>query len=85
MPQVTIYIRKEDLSKWGAIKDRPAFIHDAIRVQHQSITGSAYHAPAFVPSTKTSFEIHDKLIVCEHGNYRGQCLQKDCKFSRYAK
>lgn len=30
MPKVTIWIRKEDLDNWLAIKNRPEFIHNAL-------------------------------------------------------
>ena len=28
MPKVTIWIKNEDLDKWNAIADRPAWIHE---------------------------------------------------------
>lgn len=42
MPHVNIWIREEDWDFWKEIEDRPSFIHDAIRVQRQSIVGSIY-------------------------------------------
>lgn len=30
MPQVTVYIRKEDIEQWEAIEKKSQFIHDAL-------------------------------------------------------
>jgi hypothetical protein len=30
MPQVTVYIRNEDIEKWRAIEQKAEFIHDAL-------------------------------------------------------
>ena len=34
MPQVTVYIREEDLEKWKAIPKKAEFVHHAINLEH---------------------------------------------------
>lgn len=37
MPQVTVYIREEDLEKWKAIEKKSEFIHNALTSTSETI------------------------------------------------
>lgn len=39
MPQVTVYVRDEDLDKWKAIEHKSQFLHDAI---HGTVYGEGF-------------------------------------------
>ena len=70
MPRVNIYIRKEDDEFWNEIQDKPSFIHDAIRVQRQSLSGSIYtqYPPGDPPKCATCGNYHfeyDKKAMAE--------------------
>lgn len=36
MPQVTVYIREEDIEKWKAIEKKSEFIHKALQVVEET-------------------------------------------------
>jgi len=84
MPQVTVYVREEDLDSWKAISKKSEFIHNAINSNPKII-----FKPEIKPETK--LETFNKLKetigvkLCKvHGlplDGRGRCLQKGCKYS----
>lgn len=39
MPQVTVYVREEDIEKWRAIEHKSQFLHDAI---HGTVIGKDF-------------------------------------------
>lgn len=94
MPKVTIWIKKEDYPFWQEIQDRPSFIHDAIRVQRQTISGSIYTSTKEIKPkyehASTLNEYFGKVNnQCPHHGTQltdfGKCLVKGCKYKKGAK
>lgn len=75
MPQVTVYIRNEDLDKWKAIEKKAEFISDALR--SDALRGGS-------PENST-VEEKEALKLCKNGHITnqltGRCTQKDCKYA----
>lgn len=69
MPQVTVYVRKDDLPKWEALKKKSEFIHNALNPVPTMVGGEVFEAKdggKFKP-----------IKVCKHGS--------DPKFCKFAK
>jgi len=76
MPQVTVYIRDDDLKKWKTLKKKSEFIHSALNRTNKGIplevigTAAAKKGPNYNPPTTLP-------KLCKHGS--------DPKFCKFAK
>ena len=73
MPQVTVYIRNEDLDKWKAVEKKTEFMHEALNGNIEPAARLA--EPTFAPRK-----------TCKNGHNldkRGfNCSDKECKYGR---
>lgn len=84
MPNMTIYIRKEDLGKWLELDNKSAIIHTLLNGEEVKEVSKPKE---LVPSIKSTHLFLDRtnLKHCKvHGlplDNRSRCLQKGCKYS----
>lgn len=94
MPQVTFYLRIEDLDKWKNLNNKAEFIHNALNdikttpaiVKPKPVTQSKIDSiKQLVPGMLTAADLAPKIEergVCRKcGNIldvRGKCLNKKC-------
>lgn len=90
MPKVSFYLRNEDVEAWKAIDKKTAWVHEHLTTRLFPKTamlkgfsnvpdGTVVNLRAPIPPT----DFNDKNY-CEHGQLKGQCLQKKCKYGRGA-
>ena len=89
MPQVTVYIRQEDLEKWQQIQKKSEFLHEALSTGLRAWK-QVENVGDLPPRIKTKQDAEKAVKpetvtkgLCEHGQLKGQCLVPKCKFSRY--
>lgn len=83
MPQVTVYIRKEDLEKWEAVEKKAEFIHLSLNQKPiNSLVERAVDLGVAIEkhTSKKVVKKHAEAL-CEHFQVKGYCLQKGCKFA----
>jgi len=77
MPQVTVYIREDDLEAWRAIEKKSEFIHQALRGQELEVplVKEVLKEPeVFVPKAPdpvTGYPCCLKSNPCKHWSYDG--------------
>lgn len=49
MPQVTVYVRVDDLDTWKSIKKKSEFIHNALSVRAKAEYGEVIKIPFYKP------------------------------------
>jgi hypothetical protein len=87
MPQVTFYLRVEDLDKWKGLKNKAEFIHNALHniETPKPIVDKVEVVKAMVPGMLTANDLSKKIK--ERGtcrkckailDIRGNCLNKNC-------
>ena len=90
MPQVTVYIREEDITKWKALPKKEEFIHNALN--GQVFADKDYiitEAPKPVKTPEDAEKALEKAVradlaaadvmgikLCRHGNPLGACFDK---------
>ena len=77
MPNMTIYIRKEDLGKWLELDNKSAIIHTLLNREAVKDLNKQTSTHLYLDRTNLK---HCKV----HGlplDSRGRCLQKGCKYS----
>lgn len=93
MPQVTFYLRIEDLDKWKNLSNKAEFIHNALnnikttRAQAEPVKDTKIETiKAMVPGMLTAADLAPKIEergVCKKCtsilDIRGRCLNKNCK------
>jgi len=84
MPQVTVYIRNEDLDKWKSIVKKSEFIHESLNLFNSSVPESWYpevrkEIKSVEKIINTPKDIPKKVVgdYCSHGF--------DRRFCKYAK
>ena len=98
MPQVTFYLRIEDLDKWKNLSNKAEFIHIALNdikttpaiVKPEPVTQSKIDSiKAMVPGMLTAADLAPKIKqrgLCNKCasilDIRGRCLNKNCKMSK---
>jgi len=82
MPQVTVYIRKEDMPKWEVIDKKAEFISNALNDSPDKFMADeatrSYKAP--VESVAEAL-VKKKENLCEHFQTKGNCRYNGCKFA----
>jgi hypothetical protein len=93
MPQVTVYIRQEDIEAWKGVHRKSEFMHNAL--EHLSTyDGAPIVLREILPATPSHIEqltkipgvtTASKLIKqCKNGHAldtRGKCFGKGCKYA----
>lgn len=82
MPQVTVYIREEDIDKWKSLVKKSEFIHNALNSIPYSILETDEVSSNVRPDIKNIRLAEPKLAVkdlCKHGNMAGFCPECDFK------
>lgn len=91
MPHANIWIRRDNYEKWENIPDKSNWLNTLLEnSQDTSEYGAVKDTPVGKMTTVLSETVPpittgDKLpkSLCEHGQVKGQCFQKGCKFGRY--
>ena len=82
MPQVTVYIRQEDLEKWKALQGKSEFLHNALNTLPQKnasgptakMTISSSEVPMTADNPHQLKEVlKDDYTLCKHGMHPGFC------------
>ena len=76
MPQVTVYVRSEDLEKWKAVEKKSEFIHKALNFE-QGIPTSRKYRELEMPHPNPKIKVWVPEKSCKHGS--------DPKFCKHAK
>jgi len=83
MPQVTFYLRKEDLDKWKSLSKKAEFIHNALNnvatLPTQRIVKPI--VPGLVTAADLTPKIQERGTCRKCGSIldtRGSCLNKKC-------
>ena len=65
MPQVSFYLRIEDLDKWGSLESKARFVHEALNKNPtgEAIHNSSPHNPQIKNTTYSSVDIINKLEI----------------------
>lgn len=92
MPQVTVYIREDDLDKWKSIEKKSEFISEALNAEpvktvdestYYQLEGEARKRPVMLDKLTTEpIRVNIRPVtpkICEHFQPKGKCLQKKCK------
>lgn len=74
MPQVTVYIRKEDMGKWKELANKAEWISNHLRDENYTTpkAGKVYTKPRI----RTKEEV--EKTFCPHGNEIGKCTSRMC-------
>jgi hypothetical protein len=95
MPQVTVYIRQEDIEAWKGVHKKSEFMHNALEhlstydgapiVLRETLptTPSPIEQLTKIPGITTANKIINKGACRIHGTPLtdgGKCLQKGCKY-----
>ena len=91
MPQVTFYLRKEDLDKWKELKHKAEFIHNALNnvatlptqrlVKETKIETIKAKIPGMITAADLTPKIQERGTCRKCGSIldtRGSCLNKKC-------
>lgn len=83
MPQVTVYVKKEDMERWKAVPDKADFIRRALHLEYQpfpKFDGKKFEQQPprnFITKTDLNEPIKCASVrYCKHGNPKGSCLHK---------
>jgi hypothetical protein len=90
--QKTVYIREEDVPAWKALKNKAAFIHNALSgtVLQEYTDARVVHDKKIIPQVPSVFAIStitpaSSAKLCKiHGTPltpSGKCLWKGCKYA----
>jgi hypothetical protein len=86
MPRTTVYIRNDDLAKWKLIENKAELISQAINrsvitplLKENGQIKTVQEVIAPEPSPKPQKAKKDPY--CEHGQLKGECLWKGCKYA----
>lgn len=87
MPQVTVYIRKEDIESWKSVDKKSEFIHNALKGNKTLGMDKSVRVPiprkltSDIPLDITQMEDKPKSTassLCSHWKVHGQCTIKSC-------
>lgn len=96
MPQVTVYIRKDDMAAWSSVEKKAEFIHGALhgalQVKKTQTPTEVVTAGVVTPRLDTFYKLKesigiaaDAVKLCKiHGiplDDRGRCMQKGCRYA----
>lgn len=80
MPQVTVYIRNEDLPRWKSIEKKTEFLSRALNQEENLTTPEVLKA---VRKTATQLIKEQKVLFCKNGHIlqegRTKCSTKGCR------
>lgn len=78
MPRVDIWIRKDDMSAWEAIEDKPQFLHTVLKGDSILVPRNIIKTPQDALKAVTALKpVSTSKKFCVHGHLLGECTHKE--------
>jgi len=83
MPQVTVYIRKEDLALWKAVKEKSEWMHRHLNYTPLKYIDKQVELPKNLPLSASpdglkAIALGKSYSFCKHDQVKGMC-KKGCR------